>query len=120
MGIGPSAHSFDGQTRSWNVSNNAKYIKSIEKGVLPSGSEILSMQDRYNEYIMTGLRTIWGVSLLQVEHQFGSDYLDYVQKQAQPHLDSGLLQLVQDTLTTTSKGKFLCDGLSADLFRIDR
>ncbi|MFY8213069.1 MAG: radical SAM family heme chaperone HemW [Flavobacterium sp.] len=120
MGIGPSAHSFDGQTRSWNVSNNAKYIKSIEKGVLPSESEILSMQDRYNEYIMTGLRTIWGVSLLQVEHQFGSDYLDYVQKQAQPHLDSGLLQLVQDTLTTTAKGKFLCDGLSADLFRIDR
>ncbi|MBP6374429.1 MAG: radical SAM family heme chaperone HemW [Flavobacterium sp.] len=120
MGIGPSAHSFDGQTRSWNVSNNAKYINNIEKGVLPSESEILSMQDRYNEYIMTGLRTIWGVSLLQVEDQFGSDYLDYVQKQAQPHLDSGLLQLVQDTLTTTSKGKFLCDGLSADLFRIDR
>ena len=120
MGIGPSAHSFDGQTRSWNVSNNAKYIKSIEKRILPSESEILSMQDRYNEYIMTGLRTIWGVSLLQVEDQFGSDYLDYVQKQAKPHLDSGLLQLVQDTLTTTAKGKFLCDGLSADLFRIDR
>jgi oxygen-independent coproporphyrinogen-3 oxidase len=120
LGIGPSAHSFDGHTRSWNVSNNAKYIKSIQSQILPSEAEILSITDRYNEYVMTGLRTIWGVSFAHIESQFGLAYLDYLHTQIQPHLQSGLLQVEHNIVTTTPKGKFLCDGISADLFRIDQ
>jgi oxygen-independent coproporphyrinogen-3 oxidase len=120
LGIGPSAHSFDGHTRSWNVSNNAKYIKSIQSLILPSETEILSVTDRYNEYVMTGLRTIWGVSFAHIESQFGLAYLEYLQTQIQPHLQSGLLQVEHNIVTTTPKGKFLCDGISADLFMIDQ
>lgn len=119
LGIGPSAHSFDGQTRSWNVSNNTKYIKSIEKFALPSDSEILSIHDRYNEYIMTGLRTIWGVSLAKVESEYGLTFLNYLNKQIQPHLQNGFLKIENGILTTTAQGKFLGDGIAADLFLID-
>jgi oxygen-independent coproporphyrinogen-3 oxidase len=120
LGIGPSAHSFDGHTRSWNVSNNAKYIKSIQSQILPSETEILSITDRYNEYVMTGLRTIWGVSFAHIEYQFGLAYLEYLHTQIQPHLQSGFLQVEHNIVTTTPKGKFLCDGISADLFMIDQ
>ena len=75
IGIGPSAHSYDGQNRCWNVSNNALYIKSIQENKLPIEMETLTKTDRYNEYIMTGLRTIWGVSLKRVEREFGERYL---------------------------------------------
>ncbi|HLW41636.1 MAG TPA: radical SAM family heme chaperone HemW, partial [Flavobacterium sp.] len=71
LGIGPSAHSFDGKNRSWNIANNSLYIQAIQKNELPNETETLSIQDRYNEYIMTGLRTIWGVSVFSVEHEFG-------------------------------------------------
>ena len=118
LGIGPSAHSFDGQTRSWNVSNNTKYIKSIEKFALPSESEILSIHDRYNEYIMTGLRTIWGVSLAKVESEYGLAFLNYLNKQIQSHLQNGFLKIEDGILTTTAQGKFLGDGIAADLFLI--
>ena len=116
LGIGPSAHSFDGQTRSWNVSNNTKYIKSIEKFALPSESEILSIHDRYNEYIMTGLRTIWGVSLAKVESEYGLAFLNYLNKQIHSHLQNGFLKIEDGILTTTAQGKFLGDGIAADLF----
>ena len=116
LGIGPSAHSFDGQSRSWNVSNNAKYIKAIQNQELYSETEILSLTDRYNEYIMTGLRTIWGVSLDKVEKEYGVNYINYLNKQIQSHVQNGLLKIENGILTTTAKGKFLCDGIAADLF----
>ncbi len=94
LGIGPSAHSFDGNTRSWNVRNNTKYIKSIAKNELPIEREMLSVTDKYNEYIMTGLRTMWGVSLQKVEKDFGKIYLDYLLQQANKPLKDGLLELV--------------------------
>lgn len=118
LGIGPSAHSFDGNSRSWNVSNNTIYCKNIAQGILPSEKEILTVQDRYNEYIMTGLRTISGVSLNRVTERFGEDYAKYLLEQAQAHLDSGLLILNNQTLTISKKGKFLGDKLSSDLFRV--
>ena len=119
LGIGPSAHSFDGQSRSWNVSNNAKYIKAIQNQELYSETEILSLTDRYNEYIMTGLRTIWGVSFARVETEFGATYLQYLNKQIQSHLQTGVLKIDDGILTTTAKGKFLGDGIVADLFFIN-
>jgi oxygen-independent coproporphyrinogen-3 oxidase len=119
LGIGPSAHSFDGQSRSWNVSNNAKYIKAIQSQELYSETEILSLTDRYNEYIMTGLRTIWGVSLDKVEKEYGVNYINYLNKQIQSHVQNGLLKIENGILTTTAKGKFLGDGIAADLFFIN-
>ncbi|MCR9181745.1 MAG: radical SAM family heme chaperone HemW [Flavobacteriaceae bacterium] len=119
LGIGPSAHSYDGKNRSWNVRNNTLYIKAIEKGELPSETESLTTTDRYNEYVMTGLRTIWGVSLHRVEQEFGERYKDYLLQQAQKHLEEHLLYLDGDTLLVTKKGKFLSDGLASDLFLLN-
>jgi len=119
IGIGPSAHSYDGISRSWNVSNNALYLKSLADDKLPNEIEILSKTDRYNEYVMTGLRTIWGVSLDRIEEEFGNSYLKYLQKQSQKFLDDDLLFVENKILKTTSKGKFLTDGIASDLFLVN-
>ena len=119
IGIGPSAHSFDGKRRGWNVKNNTKYIKSIENNVLPLEIEVLSKTDRYNEYIMTGLRTMWGVSLNQVRNDFGETYLKYLEKQAAKYIDEHLLYLDGNQLLATKKGRFLADGIAANLFMLN-
>jgi len=119
IGIGPSAHSFNGKSRSWNVSNNSLYLKAIAENKLPSEIEILSKTDQYNEYIMTGLRTIWGVSLEKIETEFGSNYLDYLQQQAEKFISDNLLEVENTILKTTKKGKFLSDGIASDLFLLN-
>jgi oxygen-independent coproporphyrinogen-3 oxidase len=119
LGIGPSAHSYDGISRSWNVSNNSIYLKSLEENKLPNETEILSKTDRYNEYVMTGLRTIWGVSLDRIEKEFGNSYLDYLQKQSQKFLNDDLLFIDDNILKPTQKGKFLTDGIASDLFLVN-
>lgn len=119
IGIGPSAHSYDGISRSWNMANNALYLKGIEADNLPNEIEILSQTDRYNEYIMTGLRTIWGVSLDRIEKEFGESKLHYLQKQSEKFLSDGLLSIENKILKTTPKGKFLADGIASDLFLIN-
>lgn len=119
LGIGPSAHSYDGRARSWNIANNAKYIRAIGEKVLPCETEILTGIDRYNEYVMTGLRTIWGVSVHRVEKDFGTVYRDYLLKQAGKHIKNGALSLYDDVLQATPKGKFLTDGIAADLFFVN-
>ncbi|WDO14139.1 radical SAM family heme chaperone HemW [Flavobacterium sp. WW92] len=119
IGIGPSAHSYDGISRSWNMANNALYLKEIEANNLPNEIEILSQTDRYNEYIMTGLRTIWGVSLDRIEKEFGESKLHYLQKQSEKFLSDGLLSIENKILKTTPKGKFLADGIASDLFLIN-
>lgn len=116
LGVGPSAHSYDGARRSWNISNNTRYIHSISKDILPSESEILKNTDKYNEYIMTGLRTVWGVSLNKVEFEFGISFKEYLVQQAEKYIQDGLLSYNEDTLKTTKKGKFLTDGIASDLF----
>lgn len=119
LGVGPSAHSFDGNQRSWNVRNNSKYIQAIQKNELPLEREVLSKTDRYNEYIMTGLRTIWGVSLEKINHDFGKPYHDYLMTQSAKHRKEQLLYIEEGKLKTTPKGKFLSDGISADLFMLN-
>lgn len=119
LGIGPSAHSFNGHERSWNIRNNSIYINSIKNEILPSEVETLTVTDRYNEYIMTGLRTIWGVSVDKVEMEFGKTHKNYLLKQAQKHINEHLLYLDDDKLLTTKKGKFLSDGIAADLFLLN-
>ena len=119
IGIGPSAHSYNGIARSWNVANNPIYLKSIQEDKLPNETEILSVTDRYNEYIMTGLRTIWGVSFDRVEKEFGVEYLNYLNKQTKKYLDDDLLFIEIDILKPTKKGKFLTDGIASDLFYLN-
>jgi oxygen-independent coproporphyrinogen III oxidase len=119
IGIGPSAHSYDGVSRSWNIANNPLYLKAIQENKLPNEVEILSVTDRYNEYIMTGLRTIWGVSLDKIQKDFGQEYFDYLLKQAQRFIDDDLLFIENNLLRPTAKGKFLADGIASDLFYLN-
>jgi oxygen-independent coproporphyrinogen-3 oxidase len=119
LGIGPSAHSFDGKQRSWNIKNNSKYIKSIQERVLPIERETLSITDKYNEYVMTGLRTIWGVSLEKIKNNFGIKYLDYLEGQSKKHIEQELLYIEKGVLKTRKKGRFLVDGIASDLFMLN-
>lgn len=119
IGIGPSAHSYNGISRSWNISNNALYIKSLAENKLPSETETLTITDRYNEYVMTGLRTIWGISLDRVEKEFGKSYLDYLNQQAGKYIEDHLLFVDENVLRTTKSGKFLSDGIASDLFMLN-
>lgn len=119
IGIGPSAHSFNGHQRAWNIKNNSIYIKKIENGQLPLEIETLTKNDKYNEFVMTGLRTVWGINLDQVTKQFGEHYHDYLLKQAQFYISEQLLYIDKDSLKATKKGKFLTDGIASELFMLN-
>ena len=119
LGIGPSAHSYDGDSRSWNIANNALYLKALQNGELPKEVEKLTTKDRYNEYVMTGLRTIWGVSLVRIEQEFGLEYLNYLKQQSHKFVVDGLLSITDDIIKPTLKGKFLTDGIASDLFYLN-
>ncbi|WP_092466368.1 radical SAM family heme chaperone HemW [Winogradskyella thalassocola] len=119
LGIGPSAHSFNGKQRGWNVSNNSKYIKAIQQNELPIEIETLTQTDQYNEYVMTGLRTIWGVSFNKVESDFGILFKDYLIEQSEIFINQQLLYIDDGHLRVTKKGQFLCDGIASELFKIN-
>jgi len=119
LGIGPSAHSYDGVRRGWNNKSNPKYIAALSQGKLPMEVEVLSKTDRYNEYVMTGLRTIWGISLSKIALNYGTQYKTYLLRQSKRHIEEHLLYLDGDTLLTTKKGKFLADGIASDLFMVN-
>lgn len=118
LGIGPSAHSFNTKSRSWNVANNQQYIKALQSNYCEATEEILSFNDQINEYIMTGLRTIWGCDLKYIETQFGAEQVLRIIKSAEKFIAKQLLTIENNVLKTTAKGKFLADGLAADLFII--
>ena len=119
LGIGPSAHSFDGKKRGWNINNNHKYIASLAQEVVPITYETLSTKDRFNEYIMTGLRTIWGVSFAKINTDFGTDYSNHLKEQSKKYIQEHLLFEDEGVLRATKKGKFLVDGIAADLFLLN-
>ena len=119
LGIGPSAHSFNGKQRGWNVKNNSKYINAIAQNELPIEIETLTQTDQYNEYIMTGLRTIWGVSIKKVEENFGIVFKDYLIEQSEVFINQQLLYIDKAHLRVTKKGQFLCDGIASELFKIN-
>ena len=119
LGVGPSAHSFKGNERSWNVYNNTQYIKSIKDKTLPREVEILSLNDKFNEYVMTGLRTIWGVSIEKIERDYGEEYKTYLLSKVENFKKIKLLEVRANTVLTTQKGKFLVDGIASELFMID-
>ncbi len=116
IGIGPSAHSYNGTHRSWNIANNSIYIKEIQNDKIPNEIEELTISDRYNEYVMTGLRTIWGISLEKIQSDFGQEYYDYLIKTSKKLIENGLLEIKNNTIFVTLKGRFLSDGIASDLF----
>ena len=119
IGIGPSAHSFNGEERGCNVRNNSKYIKAIQQNKLPMEVETLTKTDQYNEYVMTGLRTIWGVSLVKVESDFGSLYKDYFLEQAEVFINQHLLYIEDMHIKVSKEGQFLSDGIASELFKVN-
>ncbi len=116
IGIGPSAHSFSGTQRSWNISNNPIYIKNIAQNILPSETETLTIADKYNEYIMTGLRTIWGIDVLHIDQQFGEFYVNYLKVQLLSLSNKSYINQTDTTIKVTTEGRFYTDGIASHLF----
>jgi len=119
IGFGPSAHSYDGLSRQWNISNNTSYIKSIDEGTVPFTSEILTRTQAYNEYIMTSLRTKWGVSHSILHQQAGEELAAYFSAHVKSFIADGTVQENEQVYTLTDKGKFLADRIASDLFYVD-
>ncbi|MEL7119533.1 MAG: radical SAM family heme chaperone HemW [Bacteroidota bacterium] len=112
LGIGPSAHSFDGKNRQWNISNNVMYIKAIELGNLPFEKESLTKEERYNEYVMTGLRTHWGVNLGKLTEE----QKKYFEEAARPFVENKLMFQKEDAYLLTQAGKHQADRIAMELF----
>ena len=119
IGIGPSAHSFDGNFRSWNISNNKKYIDHINQGLSYFKKEKLTRIDHYNEYIMTGLRTIWGISTEYIESNFNVNFKNYFLEKIQKHIVQKNVEIRDNVYLTTNSGRFLADGIASDLFLVN-
>jgi len=116
LGIGPSAHSYNGQSRQYNIANNSRYMKAIEQGELPATVENLTIADQVNDYLLTGLRTQWGCSLTELSALLGADF---TRQQASDLADmqrAGWLIMENDTLRLTEAGKLFADRVAATLF----
>ena len=115
LGCGPSAHSFDTRSREWNAASLEAYIEDMERDERPFETEVLDADTRYNEYVMTGLRTRWGISLEKVEADFGTKRLAYLQQMARPHIRRGKLEEKDGMLKLTEEGIFTSDDIISDL-----
>jgi len=119
LGIGPSAHSYNGRNeRSWNIANNKKYINFLSENRLAKETEILSEKDQFNEMLMIGLRTIWGVDLKSLNQKFSPEILEYLQTEINPKLNEGILTIENNHLKIPEKHWFLADGIASDLFLV--
>ncbi|RXF67487.1 radical SAM family heme chaperone HemW [Arcticibacter tournemirensis] len=116
LGIGPSAHSFNGISRQWNIANNPKYIESLLKDTVPAEIEILSQADRINEYIMTSLRTMWGMDLNKVEQDFGYDYRNQTEINLQEFIGKRWIEISNNTAILTNEGRLFADHIASTLF----
>ncbi|WP_439504508.1 radical SAM family heme chaperone HemW [Sediminibacterium sp.] len=117
LGIGPSAHSFNGLSRQWNINNNALYIQSLAKGIIPFETETLTLTQQINEYIMTSLRTIEGIQASKINEIAGKSIFDTIIADASHYIKEGLISLQQERLFLSPSGKFMADGIAANLFR---
>jgi len=116
LGLGPSAHSYNGAARQWNIANNQQYMESINSGVVPSESEILTETQKLNEYLMISLRTKEGLDLAHVEQVWGFEKVAAILKKAQRYIENNLLQQTDSKLQLTDEGMLLADGIAAQLF----
>ncbi|MFM9984474.1 MAG: coproporphyrinogen III oxidase, partial [Flavobacteriales bacterium] len=119
IGYGPSAHSFDGKSRQWNVSNNSVYIKELTAGKLPFEHEELSQSMRLNEYIMTGLRTKWGIEMQRISREFSFDFKKEYADMISELQHDGRLIFMNETLMLTRKGLLMADKIASDFFVTD-
>ncbi|MGL5563962.1 MAG: coproporphyrinogen III oxidase, partial [Tannerellaceae bacterium] len=119
LGLGPSAHSFDGTNREWTVASIKQYIESIDANTVNREVEELDTRTRYNDYILTGLRTKWGIELDYITSHFGADYLSYCLEQAEPFLKEGLLVRDNNTIKLSRDGIFISDGIMSDLMKLN-
>ncbi|MHC1730985.1 MAG: radical SAM family heme chaperone HemW [Bacteroidales bacterium] len=115
IGLGPSAHSFDRRSRQWNVSDVKKYIKAISAGKIPCEREELSRITVFNEYVMTSLRTMWGIDLQYVEEYFDKEMHDYLVNLSGRYIRYGLMKREKNTLILTDQGKMISDNIIAEL-----
>ena len=115
-GFGPSAHSFDGKRRRWNVANNALYIQSLQKDTIPFEEEILTATQQLNEYIMTALRTMEGISTKYISIKFGEDKSSRIKEVSTRYANAGKLKIADEHIILTAEGKLFADGIAADLF----
>jgi len=116
LGLGPSAHSFNGSLRQWNIANNALYIQSLSENTIPSEEEKLTPVQHLNEYIMTALRTVEGIDLKTIEQRFGKGEAETILRSATKWIDRGMCLVANGRITLTKKGKLFADGIAADLF----
>jgi oxygen-independent coproporphyrinogen-3 oxidase len=116
LGIGPSAHSYSGFTRQWNLANNHQYIASIKNGIVPKEEEHLTNTQKLNEYIMISLRTMEGIDLKKAEKNWGKGIVDDIIKRIKRYADNGLINLENDKVRLTENGMLMADGIAADLF----
>jgi oxygen-independent coproporphyrinogen-3 oxidase len=119
LGCGPSAHSFDGTSRQWNVSSLEQYLKGIRTGQLDFEIEELDLYTRYNDFVITSIRTCWGMPLSQLRTNYGETLYNYCLRMAKPHIQQGVLEIKEDTLKLTSEGIFISDGIMSDLLWIE-
>lgn len=116
LGLGPSAHSFSGESRQWNISNNALYIRSLKEDKVPFEIENLTETQRLNEYIMTSLRTMEGLNVALVASRFGEKAADKLKQEAQAFIDTGKCRWNNNFLQLTKEGRLFADGIAAELF----
>ena len=118
LGLGSAAHSYDGDNRSWNVASLNRYIQSTTSGAPERVTEQLKPHEKYNEFILTGLRTMWGINLTELKNRFGEPFFQFCMENAQKYLDQKLLNRDEDTLRLTRDGIFISDGIMTDLMRV--
>lgn len=124
LGLGPSAHSYDGNSRQWNISNLTKYIQMVgdaetqrrRESELFYEKEILSTEDKFNEYVMTSLRTSWGCDIEKIERDYGKSYAHHFLKNIKKYLENGEMLKENNTYFLSEDGKLFADGIAADLF----
>ena len=119
LGCGPSAHSFNGATREWNVSSIDLYIKGIERNQRDFETENLDQTTRYNEFIITSVRTQWGISLERLSNDYGTQLEQYCLKMARPSLENGKLEIYEGALRLTREGIFISDSIMSDLLWVE-
>jgi len=119
LGVGPSAHSFNGQSRQWNIANNAQYIRGIQEGAPMFEVEVLNNTTRYNEYVMTRLRTKWGIDLDHIQQAFGIDLIGREKNRIEQWQQGELIVCDNHVLQLTEKGLLLADRIASDLFIVE-
>ena len=119
LGCGPSAHSFNGVSRQWNVASLESYMKGVEEGELDVEVEELDLYTRYNDFVLTSIRTAWGMPLSKLRSEFGEELYRYCMRMAKPHLEQGVLEIGEDVLRLTRKGIFVSDGIMSDLMWVN-